>query len=111
VLYATTFHYLVVRPTQSPHLPYTSLFRSLSLNRRAPNCKQKDLIGIPWLLAFALRADGWYLRSDIIWQKENPMPESCKDRPSHRSEEHTSELQSRFDIVSSLLLEKKNIKY
>ena len=45
-------------------------------------CKQKDLIGIPWLLAFALRADGWYLRSDIIWQKENPMPESVKDRPA-----------------------------
>ncbi len=37
-------------------------------------CKQKDLIGIPWLLAFALRSDGWYLRSDIIWLKENPMP-------------------------------------
>ncbi len=50
-------------------------------------CKQKDLIGIPWLLAFALRADGWYLRSDIIWQKENPMPESCNDRPS-RCYEH-----------------------
>ena len=61
--------------------------QSFSLNRRAPNCKQKDLIGIPWLLAFALRADGWYLRSDIIWQKENPMPESCKDRPS-RCYEH-----------------------
>ena len=61
--------------------------QSLSINRRAPNCKQKDLIGIPWLLAFALRADGWYLRSDIIWQKENPMPESCKDRPS-RCYEH-----------------------
>ena len=43
-------------------------------------CKQKDLIGIPWLLAFALRSDGWYLRSDIIWMKENPMPESVKDR-------------------------------
>ena len=42
-------------------------------------CKQKDLIGIPWLLAFALRSDGWYLRSDIIWLKENPMPESCRD--------------------------------
>ena len=56
-------------------------------NARAPGCKQKDLIGIPWLLAFALRADGWYLRSDIIWQKENPMPESCKDRPS-RCYEH-----------------------
>lgn len=43
-------------------------------------CKQKDLIGIPWMLAFALRADGWYLRQDIIWHKPNPMPESVKDR-------------------------------
>lgn len=42
--------------------------------------KAKDLIGIPWLLAFALRADGWYLRQDIIWQKTNCMPESVKDR-------------------------------
>lgn len=43
-------------------------------------CKEKDLIGIPWMLAFALRADGWYLRQDIIWAKPNPMPESVKDR-------------------------------
>lgn len=42
--------------------------------------KNKDLIGIPWMLAFALRADGWYLRQDIIWAKNNPMPESVKDR-------------------------------
>ena len=42
--------------------------------------KNKDLIGIPWMLAFALRADGWYLRQEIIWQKPNPMPESVKDR-------------------------------
>jgi DNA modification methylase len=42
--------------------------------------KQKDLIGIPWMLAFALRADGWYLRQDIIWSKPNPMPESVTDR-------------------------------
>ena len=42
--------------------------------------KQKDLIGIPWMLAFALRADGWWLRQDIIWNKPNPMPESVKDR-------------------------------
>ena len=42
--------------------------------------KNKDLIGIPWMLAFALRNDGWYLRQDIIWQKPNPMPESVKDR-------------------------------
>jgi len=43
-------------------------------------CKPKDLIGIPWMLAFALRADGWYLRQDIIWHKPNPMPESVRDR-------------------------------
>ena len=42
--------------------------------------KPKDLIGIPWMLAFALRADGWYLRQDIIWHKSNPMPESVRDR-------------------------------
>src|SRR5690606_23836139 len=42
--------------------------------------KPKDLIGIPWMVAFALRADGWYLRQDIIWSKPNPMPESVRDR-------------------------------
>lgn len=42
--------------------------------------KPKDLIGIPWMVAFALRADGWYLRQDIIWHKPNPMPESVTDR-------------------------------
>ena len=46
----------------------------------AEGLKQKDLIGIPWMLAFALRADGWYLRQDIIWHKPNPMPESVRDR-------------------------------
>lgn len=50
------------------------------------NYKRKDLIGIPWLLAFALRADGWYLRQDIIWQKPNAMPESVKDRCSKSHE-------------------------
>jgi hypothetical protein len=44
--------------------------------------KPKDLVGAPWLLAFALRADGWYLRSDIIWARPNPMPESVTDRPT-----------------------------
>jgi DNA modification methylase len=49
--------------------------------RPVPNgLKPKDLIGIPWMLAFALRADGWYLRQDIIWHKPNPMPESVRDR-------------------------------
>ena len=46
----------------------------------ATGLKTKDLIGIPWMLAFALRADGWYLRQDIIWHKPNPMPESVQDR-------------------------------
>ena len=45
-----------------------------------PDCKPKDLIGIPWRVAFALQADGWYLRQDIIWHKPNPMPESVTDR-------------------------------
>jgi DNA modification methylase len=47
---------------------------------KASGLKQKDLIGVPWLTAFALRADGWYLRQDIIWSKPNPMPESVRDR-------------------------------
>lgn len=49
--------------------------------------KPKDMIGIPWMLAFALRADGWYLRSDIIWNKINCLPESVRDRPT-KSYEH-----------------------
>lgn len=48
--------------------------------------KPKDLVGIPWMLAFALRADGWYLRRDIIWSKPNPMPESVQDRPTSSHE-------------------------
>lgn len=50
--------------------------------KKAPKgvCKPKDLIGVPWMLAFALRADGWYLRQDIIWHKSNSMPESVRDR-------------------------------
>jgi site-specific DNA-methyltransferase (adenine-specific) len=49
-------------------------------SRHVPTMKPKDLVGIPWLVAFALRADGWYLRQDIIWSKPNPMPESVTDR-------------------------------
>ncbi len=47
---------------------------------RFKGAKPKDLLGIPWMLAFALRSDGWYLRQDIIWSKPNPMPESVRDR-------------------------------
>ena len=51
-----------------------------------PFIKAKDLIGVPWMLAFALRNVGWYLRMDIIWNKPNPMPESVKDRPTKAHE-------------------------
>ena len=54
--------------------------RTNRINRLTGDLKEKDLIGIPWMVAFALRADGWYLRQDIIWHKPNPMPESVTDR-------------------------------
>lgn len=54
--------------------------QSVSKTQKIKGYKSKDLIGIPWMLAFALRADGWYLRQDIIWHKPNPMPESVQDR-------------------------------
>tara|TARA_Y100000593_G_scaffold53498_1_gene100180 strand:+ start:428 stop:1324 length:897 start_codon:yes stop_codon:yes gene_type:complete len=57
-------------------LPRTTPRRS----NKHEGLKDKDLIGIPWMLAFALRVDGWYLRQDIIWHKPNPMPESVRDR-------------------------------
>lgn len=59
--------------------------KARAMDYRAPTpagLKPKDLIGVPWKLAFALQADGWYLRSDIIWNKPNAHPESVKDRPS-----------------------------
>lgn len=60
---------------------------SQALGGKVPEgTKPKDLIGIPWMLAFALRANGWYLRSDIIWHKPNPMPESVTDRPTKSHE-------------------------
>jgi DNA modification methylase len=55
-------------------------------NIRATGLKHKDLVGIPWMTAFALRADGWYLRSDIVWSKSNAMPESVRDRPTKAHE-------------------------
>jgi DNA modification methylase len=60
--------------------------RDVGITRVADGCKPKDLVGIPWMLAFALRADGWYLRSDIIWAKPSPMPESVTDRPTRAHE-------------------------
>lgn len=55
-------------------------------SKRFTGLKAKDMVGIPWMLAFALRADGWYLRCDIIWAKPNPMPESVQDRPTKSHE-------------------------
>lgn len=61
--------------------------RAMSIRPDTPaGLKAKDLIGIPWRLAFALQADGWYLRSDIVWNKPNSMPESVKDRPNRSHE-------------------------
>jgi DNA modification methylase len=64
-----------------PHLKHCTG----SINR-ASGLKPKDLIGIPWRVAFALQADGWWLRSDIVWAKPNPMPESVTDRPTRSHE-------------------------
>lgn len=60
-----------------------------AMSYRAPTpegLKPKDLVGVPWRVAFALQDDGWYLRSEIIWHKPNPHPESVKDRPSRAHE-------------------------
>lgn len=62
--------------------------RAMDVRPNTPEgLKPKDLIGVPWMLAFALRADGWYLRSEIIWHKPNPMPESVTDRPTKAHEQ------------------------
>ena len=69
--------------------------RAMSVRPDTPEgLKPKDLLGIPWRLALALQADGWYLRSDIIWNKPNAMPESVKDRPT-RSHEYVFMLTKR----------------
>jgi DNA modification methylase len=67
------------RSEQRPRLPTGYGLRDLSL-------KPKDLVGIPWRVAFALQEAGWWLRSDIIWAKPNPMPESIRDRPTRAHE-------------------------
>ena len=60
-------------------------FRSTH-SKKASGVKPKDLVGIPWRVAFALQADGWWLRSDVVWAKPNPMPESVTDRPTRSHE-------------------------
>lgn len=59
---------------------------TLPARKAPPGLKPKDLVGIPWRVALALQADGWWLRSDIIWSKPNPMPESIRDRPTRAHE-------------------------
>lgn len=59
---------------------YMTKANHVSKLKHIKGCKPKDLIGIPWMVAFALRESGWYLRQDIIWAKGNPMPESVRDR-------------------------------
>lgn len=61
-------------------------FRNKPFSTAVCGLKPKDLVGMPWRLAFALQSDGWYLRSDIIWSKPNPMPESVTDRPTKSHE-------------------------
>jgi DNA modification methylase len=78
------------RPINGPMLqnfePYPSRSNTGSWVNGHDTLKPKDLIGIPWRVAFALQADGWYLRSDIIYSKPNPMPESVTDRPTKSHE-------------------------
>lgn len=77
-------------PRERPDLPNPPAGwagRDVTVQRVAvEGVKQKDLLGQPWAVAFALRADGWYLRSEIIWAKPNPMPESVTDRPTKSHE-------------------------
>jgi DNA modification methylase len=68
-------------------LPQVTSMGASTYRRNVQGLKPKDLCGIPWLLAFALRADGWYLRSEVIWAKPNPMPESVTDRPTKAHEQ------------------------
>jgi DNA modification methylase len=66
--------------------PAEGTVSSIKRTREDIGLKPKDLVGVPWRVAFALQADGWYLRSDIIWSKPNPMPESVTDRPTKAHE-------------------------
>jgi len=80
--------YRGTRAESGKHVPHSmSMGPMIQPNRMPlPGLKPKDLVGIPWRIAFALQADGWWLRSDIIWAKPNPMPESVTDRPTKAHE-------------------------
>ena len=70
-----------LRPKSKQRYMYAADDPAANLPTTWPGIKPKDMIGIPWMLAFSLRGDGWFLRSDIIWHKPNAMPHSAKDRP------------------------------
>ncbi|MBN4061712.1 site-specific DNA-methyltransferase [Bacteroidales bacterium AH-315-I05] len=76
----------VLRPTGTLWLNFGDSYANSGKTNGQSNTtiglKPKDLVGTPWMVGFALRANGWYLRKDIIWHKKNPMPESCTDRPT-----------------------------
>jgi DNA modification methylase len=72
----------VLHPSGTLFLNLGDSYAGSSMTGGCGSAKPKDLLGIPWQVAFALRADGWWLRSAIVWSKPNPMPESCRDRPT-----------------------------
>lgn len=78
--------YAANRGYQVPDSKWIDVGNSRGMKAASLGVKPKDLIGIPWMTAFALRDDGWYLRSDVIWHKPNPMPESVTDRPTKSHE-------------------------
>lgn len=77
----------IVNGSQVPNPAYDGSENWRPPTTDVPGLKHKDLVGIPWMTAFALRADGWYLRSEIIWEKPGPMPESVTDRPTKSHEQ------------------------
>ena len=78
--------YAATRGYQVPDSKHVDVGNSRGMKASEYGAKAKDLLGIPWRVAFALQADGWYLRSDVIWHKPNPMPESVTDRPTKAHE-------------------------
>lgn len=84
---ARTYHGIRAgRQDEPPRPEHTDPGKHGRWNRDYNGLKPKDLIGLPWRLAFALQADGWWLRSDVVWSKPNPMPESVTDRPAKAHE-------------------------
>lgn len=87
VNYGDTYSFSADKSMWKPHDKQASNHASLKLGlKRDRSLPPKNLLGLPWRLAFALQDDGWFLRCDIIWHKPNPMPESCKDRPTRAHE-------------------------